>query len=135
MRIELFDSEGNKYTVAFEGQMDRAKALKVLDLAELLGGMPEGTNDNHPTSAGPEVEGTKYDKVRAVIQKHLPLIWFTSRDVQAFYEQESKEPISLSTVATYLSRMTAKSLVMKSGGQNSLRYRLPPSIQEAVAKP
>ena len=46
MRVELFDSEGNRYTVAFEGQITRDKALRLLDLVELLGGMP-GEN---PTS-------------------------------------------------------------------------------------
>ena len=40
MRVELFDSEGNRYTIAFEGQVTRDKALRLLDLVELLGGMP-----------------------------------------------------------------------------------------------
>ena len=38
MRVELFDNEGNRYTVAFEGQITRDKALRLLDLVELLGG-------------------------------------------------------------------------------------------------
>ena len=43
MRVELFDSEGNRYTIAFEGQITRDKAVRLLDLVELLGGMPGET--------------------------------------------------------------------------------------------
>ena len=45
IRVELFDSDGNRYTIAFEGQVTRDKALRLLDLVELLGGAPsEGPN-------------------------------------------------------------------------------------------
>ena len=40
IRVELFDSDGNRYTIAFEGQVTRDKALRLLDLVELLGGAP-----------------------------------------------------------------------------------------------
>ena len=47
MRVELFDSDGNRYTIAFEGQVTRDKALRLLDLVELLGGAPsEGPTVN-----------------------------------------------------------------------------------------
>jgi hypothetical protein len=45
MRVELFDSDGNRYTIAFEGQVTRDKALRLLDLVELLGSAP-GENQN-----------------------------------------------------------------------------------------
>ena len=32
MRVELFDNEGNRYTIAFEGQITREKAIRLLDL-------------------------------------------------------------------------------------------------------
>ncbi len=54
MRVELFDSEGNRYTVAFEGQITRDKALRLLDLVELLGGMPnEAVNNGTEPSQNP----------------------------------------------------------------------------------
>src|SRR4030042_407288 len=112
MRVELFDNEGNRYTIAFEGQITRDKALRLLDLVELLGGMPgEGVN----TGAGSTLAGSsssRVEKVRSVIQKSFPLIWFSSRDVQSVYEQELNEPVSLSTVSTYLTRMANKGLLL-----------------------
>jgi hypothetical protein len=134
MRVELFDSEGNKYTVTFEGQINREKALRLLDMVELLGGVSAG--EGNPENPIPTVENqlNKYSKVRMIIQEHFPLVWFSSRDVQLVYEQELKEPISLSTVATYLYRMTSKGMLTKAGTSNRLKYRLAPSYPQIVAK-
>ncbi|MEM2099693.1 MAG: hypothetical protein QXU99_08175 [Candidatus Bathyarchaeia archaeon] len=134
IRVEVFDSEGNKYAVAFEGQITREKALRLLDMVELLGGMPtEPTNSgSNPTSVGNGF--TKYEKVRTLIHKHFPIVWFSSKDIQTVYEQEFKEPICLSTVATYLSRLTNKGVLMKTGAANSLKYKLAFNVPQATLK-
>lgn len=130
MRIEVFDSEGNKYSIAFEGQMTREKALRLLDLVELLGGV---TNANSGTSAVTS-ETSKYERVFTIVQKHFPIVWFSSKEVQTIYEQEFKEPINLSTVATYLARMTSKGLLVKSGASNRLKYKVSPGISQVAVK-
>jgi hypothetical protein len=134
MRVELFDGEGNRYTVAFEGQITRDKALRLLDLVELLGGMPsEGINPG----AGSTLAGnssSRFEKVRSVIQKSFPLIWFSSRDVQSAYEQELREPVSLSTVSTYLARMASKGLLLRVGENNNLKYKTTPQAPHATIK-
>jgi len=131
MRIELFDGEGNRYTIAFEGQITREKALRLLDLVELLGGMPSETNPGINTASH---EFSKNDKVRMIIQKHFPIVWFSSKEVQSAYEQGFKEPISLSTVSTYLARMANKGLLIKAGASNRLKYRMTPSFPQATLK-
>lgn len=131
MRVELFDSEGNKYSVSFEGQITRDKALRLLDLLELLGGSPSGGN---PGVNAQSVEASKHDKVLAAIQKHFPAVWFSSKEIQSSYEQEFKEPIGLSTVATYLSRSVNKGILVKSGAANRLKYRLVQSFPQAIVK-
>jgi hypothetical protein len=134
MRVELFDGEGNRYTVAFEGQITRDKALRLLDLVELLGGIP-GEN---PASnvAGIQVTGnaSRFDRVRSVVQKNFPLIWFSSKDIQSYYEQELKESISLSTVSTYLSRMATKGFLLRTGGSNNLKYKISSITPQAVIR-
>ena len=113
--------------------MTRDKALRLLDLVELLGGMPAGGNP----SIGPAPPGnqlSKYDKVRVILQRSFPVVWFSSREVQSVYEQELKEPISLSTVATYLSRMAAKGLVLKTGSSNNLRYKAAEGVPQTIVK-
>jgi hypothetical protein len=134
MRVELFDSEGNRYTIAFEGQVTRDKALRLLDLVELLGGVP---NEGTTSGAGNVLTGTalsRFEKVRLVVQKNFPLVWFSSKDVQAVYEQELKEPISLSTVSTYLARMTKRGLLSRAGETSNLKYKVTPNIPRAMVK-
>ena len=134
MRVELFDSEGNRYTIAFEGQITRDKALRLLDLVELLGGMP---GEGATSGTGTVLVGSilsRFEKVRLVIQKNFPLVWFSSKDVQSIYEQELKEPISLSTVSTYLARMTTRGLLLRAGESNNLKYKVTPNIPHAAVK-
>jgi hypothetical protein len=134
MRVELFDSEGNKYTVSFEGQITREKALRLLDMVELLGGVSSGEGNPESKTSAVADQPNKYNKVCMIIQKHFPLVWFSSRDVQLVYEQELKEPISLSTVATYLYRMASKGLLAKAGASNRLKYRLVPTYPQILSK-
>ena len=134
MRVELFDSEGNRYTIAFEGQVTRDKALRLLDLVELLGGMPSEGATSGPGIVLTGNKLSRFEKVRLVIQKSFPLVWFSSKDVQVVYEQELKEPISLSTVSTYLSRMTNRGLLSRAGESNNLKYKATPNIPHATVK-
>lgn len=119
MRVEVYDETGNRYTITFEGSVTRDKALRLLDLVELLGGMPR-VNPRETLSS----EFSKFDKVRFVLEKYFPIVWFSSKDVQSAYEQEFKEPTSLSTISTYLSRMANRGLLLKNKMSNSLRYRV-----------
>jgi len=133
VRVDLFDTEGNRYSISFEGQVTRDKAMRLLDMVELLGGMPEGGNPaTGPVTLGNQM--SKYDKMRVMIQRNFPVVWFSSREVQSVYEQETKEPICLSTVATYLSRMAAKGVILKTGSSNNLRYKATLGVPQATVK-
>lgn len=119
MRVEVFDESGNRYTITFEGQVTREKAIRLLDLVELLGGIPESPEwESAPSKL------TKVDRVRQVVERRFPLVWFTAREVQSVYEQEFKESIGLSTASTYLSRMADRGILVKSGMSNRKRYRI-----------
>ena len=132
MRVELFDSEGNRYTIAFEGQITRDKAVRLLDLVELLGGIPEESSSSRLSSVLVNNKVSKFEKVRSIVQKSFALIWFSSRDVQTVYETELKEPISLSTVSTYLSRMVNRGLLLRVGASNNLKYKIGSSVPHAT---
>lgn len=132
MRIELFDSEGNRYTIAFEGQVTRDKALRLLDLVELLGGMPGEQTSSIGSGAGKSL--SRFEKVRLVVQKNFPLVWFSSKDVQNVYETELKEPVALSTVSTYLARMTNRGLLLRTSESNNLKYKVAPNIAQATIR-
>jgi hypothetical protein len=134
MLVEIFDKEGNRYTVAFDGQITRDKTLRILDIAELLGGMSnESQLPANPVSSLTNIP-SRFEKVKRVIQKNFPLVWFISKDVQLVYEQELKAPISLSTVSTYLSRMTNKGLLTRTGTGNSVKYKTAPNLPQTKIK-
>jgi hypothetical protein len=132
MRVELFDSDGNRYTIAFEGQVTREKALRLLDLVELLGSAPGESPNASAGNVLPNKALSRFEKVQLVIQRNFPLIWFSSKDIQSIYEQELKEPVGLSTVSTYLSRMATKGMLLRTGGPNSLKYKTAPNLSQAA---
>ena len=128
MRVEVFDGGGNRYSITFEGQVTREKALRLLDIVELLGGMP-GVN---VVESKPVADLSKQDKVRYLVERNFPIVWFSSKEVQELYEKELQEPISLSTVSTYLSRMTDRGMLVKSSASNKRRYRLVTQITQGA---
>ncbi len=104
-----------------------------MDLVELLGGMP-GENQGSTASNVQNGGTSRFDNVRGLIQKSFPLIWFSSKEIQASFEQELKEPISLSTVSTYLSRMAAKGFLVRTGGPNDLKYKVSTATPQTIIK-
>ena len=125
MRVEIFN-DGDRYTITFERQVTRDKALRLLDLVELLGGMPTVNSGTARTDS----ELPKIEKVRLVAEKNFPVGWFSSKELQAVYEKQFNEPISLSTSSTYLSRLASRGFFIKKGGSNQIRYK----IMTAMAK-
>jgi DNA-binding transcriptional ArsR family regulator len=119
MRVEVYDESGNRYTVSLEGRVTRKKALRILDMVELLGGMPGGKSEIETP-----FEDSKIDKVRFIVEKHLPLIWFSAKDAQLIYEKEMNEQISLSTITTYLSRLSERGMLLKNKKANRVLFRL-----------
>ena len=122
MRIEIFNN-GDRYTVTFEGQVTRDKVLRLLDLVELLGGLP-----NLPSELTSAAEMSKIEKVRLSAEKNFPVGWFSSKDLQESYEKQFNEPVSLSTVSTYLSRLSDRGFFIKKGSSNQRRYRIMTAI-------
>jgi len=132
MRIELSDNEGNRYTISFEGRVTREKTLRLLDLVELLGGVP--TDETDSGSANRANQLSKYDKTYYIIKKYFPLVWFSSKEAQSVYEQELKEPANLSTISTYLSRMVGRGMLVRKKVSGYLKYRMASTLSSRVVK-
>ena len=126
MRIEV-SNNGDKYTITFEGRITRDKALHLLDLVELLGGLPT-INSELPYST---LKKLKLDKVRFIIEKNFPIGWFSSKEIQKTYEEKYNEPIQLSTISTYLSRLVDRGLLIKKKKSNQVRYKTINVFQES----
>jgi hypothetical protein len=118
MRVDVYDESGNRYTISFEGRVTRDKALRILDIVELLGGMP---------NIEPELNYienmTKTEKIEYLVKRQFPLVWFSAKDAQKLYEKEIDEKISLSAISTFLSRLSNRGLLLKSKNFNKVLYR------------
>jgi len=119
MRVDVSDEEGNRYTITFEGNVTRKKALCMLDIVELLGGVHSKKELNNDVSSV-----SKLDRTKSVIVRRFPIAWFSSKEVRTAYEEETSEPISLSTISTYLARMTKRGMLLKRGTHHALEYRV-----------
>jgi hypothetical protein len=88
-------------------------------MVELLGGIPA-------LEVGTQKPGefSKIDKVRLFVEKHFPLIKFSASEAQSVYNSETGEQIDLSTISTYLSRLSDKGLLIKEKGSRRVSYRV-----------
>lgn len=121
VRVEVFDHDGNRFTIGFEGRVTREKVLQVLDLVELLGGVPKTST---ATDENMFKELSRFERVHGLLEKQFPGSWFASREVQGLYEDVYNEPIGLSTVSTYLARLTDRGLLIRGGSVAERKYRL-----------
>jgi len=119
MRVEVYDEDGNRYNITFEGKVTREKALCLLDIVELLSGMHDKQELKNSIASG-----SKFDKTKTVAEKHFPFAWFSSKEILAAYEQEFDEAISLSTVSTYLARMVDRGVLARRGLTYNMKYQM-----------
>ena len=118
IKIDINDVEGNKITIALEGHLTRDKMLQLLDFVELL-------ESSSTIEKNPKISNlSKFDKIKKVILRKFPLGWFTSQEVMIAYEDALDEPIGLSTVSTYLTRLTTKGILKRTGSVAKRKYRL-----------
>ncbi|MFQ6067927.1 MAG: hypothetical protein ACE5KD_00120 [Candidatus Bathyarchaeia archaeon] len=129
MRVEVFDENGNRYTITFEGKVTRKKALCLLDIVELLGGVNDTQELKYEMS-----NISKFDKTKLVVKKHFPFMWFSSKEVLYMYEQELNEPISLSTISTYLARMVDRGFLIRKGPVYDRKYRMMTELTQKAMK-
>ncbi len=115
VKIEVSDNSGGNFSISYSGEINRDKVLQLLDFVELLGGSSNNANVKQSL--------TKFDRVIQLIRTHYPVGPFTSSKVQENYEKEFNEPISLSTVSTYFSRLMNRDVITYVGSSKRC-YRM-----------
>jgi len=122
LKLEMVDEDGDKITLVVEGNITREKILQLADLMELYSGQSERSH----------VVENKLVKLARALEKRFPNSDFSSREALEAYAEEYGEEIPLSTVSTYLARLTERGFLERVRGQGFIRYRLARSseIQE-----
>jgi hypothetical protein len=121
VRVEFQDAEGARYTISLDGRLSREKVLRIMDLVELL-----GPADDTPV---PLASNTTFGRLYQLIEKAFPLGAFTSTDLLEAFEDRYQHPIRLSTIGTYLARLTDRGFLQRERtpiGWQYRRNRLPP---------
>jgi len=118
VKIEFYDKEGIRHTMAIEGHVTKEKVGKVLDYIELMGGV-EGTL---PTRLIQRPTHNRFERMLTIVLSHFPGKPFTSKEVQQTYKSVHDEDVPLSTISTYLSRLVERGVLSRAGSSFEWKY-------------
>ncbi len=119
VKVEITDEDGTTYSLALQGNLSHHKVMRMMELVDLLGQNRHGTPEALPPN-----ESTTYGRILKLIQSSYSVKEFSSADIARDYEDKHANPIPLSTVSTYLSRLADKKLLNRQKFGNSWVYRL-----------
>ncbi len=120
IRIEFWDNQSAKHTLTIDGELTRQKVARILDYVELMGG---STPD--PTTMRPPSIRKKVDRIwDLLVTQFKDRVFFVSGQVKAVYDEMYGEKIGQSTVATYLSRLSDRGLLIRTASAGEWRYAL-----------
>jgi hypothetical protein len=105
LKVEFYDSEGVRHSIAIDGPVTREKVGRILDLVELMSGTPQAS----ATALG--LSPRKFDRLASTIISQLKGRNFTSGEARKAFETTFKEKIPLSTVSTYLTRLADRGVL------------------------
>ena len=118
LKVEFYDSDGVRHSIAIDGPVTREKVGKILDLVELMSGTPQSS----ATVLG--LSPRKFDKLASTIISRLKGRSFTSGEARRAFETTFREKIPLSTVSTYLTRLADRGILERQHEKLGLVYRV-----------
>ena len=118
LKMEFYDAEGVRHSIAIDGPVTKEKVSKILDLVELMSGTPQVS----ATALG--LSPKKFDRLAGTIMSQLRGRRFTSSEARKAFETTFKEKIPLSTVSTYLTRLADRGILEREQEKISLVYRV-----------
>jgi len=116
LKIEFYDPDGVRHSIAIDGPVSREKVAKILDLVEMISGT------SVPSPAALRVSTRKLDRLTSCVLTSLKEKQFSSRDAKMIFERTFQEKIPLSTVSTYLTRLSDRGLLQRHPDSTGLRY-------------
>lgn len=115
VKIQIEDDDGSKYSILLEGNVNKEKVMKIVELMQLIDNKSEEKKEVNFNSIG--------DKIWHLIEEHYPFNDFTSSKLLEVYEDTYNEPIKLSIISTYLSRFNRRGLLTRIRGKNEWIYK------------
>jgi hypothetical protein len=116
VKFELEDERGRKRFHVVEGPVSRSDLMRTMDALEIMDQSLEHT----PRTPD---EGTFFGKVQTLLETTFAGGDFSSSDVAREFEEKYGQPVKLSTISTYLSRLADKQYIKRERFGNSWVYR------------
>jgi hypothetical protein len=129
LKVEFYDPEGVRHSIAIDGPVTREKVGKILDLVELMSGTPQAS------ATALALSPRKFDKLASTIISQLKGRNFTSGEARKAFETSFREKIPLSTVSTYLTRLADRGALERRQEKLGLVYRVKPEEQKQSLAP
>jgi len=117
IKLEFFDRAGVKHSLAIEGDFTVDKVTRLLEYAEIVSGSTQPPS----TSQGYE---SKMSKLLDVINTQPPDRVFDSRQICNSYRETWEDDFTLGAVSTYLSRLSDRGTLERTGSPAHWFYRL-----------
>jgi hypothetical protein len=121
VKVEFYDKEGIRHTMAIEGSVTREKVEKVLDYIELMGGVEGNLPSNKVINRSVQ---NRFEKTLSLVLSNFSSKSFLSKEVQQTYRSVYGEEVPLSTISTYLSRLVDRGVLGRSGSSFEWRYNV-----------
>jgi hypothetical protein len=118
LKVEFYDLEGVRHSIAIDGPVTKEKVGRILDLVELMSGTPQTS----ATALG--LSPRKFDRLASTIISQLKGKSFTSGEARKAFETAFREKIPLSTVSTYLTRLADRGVLEREQEKFGLLYRV-----------
>ena len=128
VRVEFQDGNGTKYTLSVQGILTRDKVAKLVELMELMDAPVDMSRQPIPN------EHTSFGKLQSLIESEFAANDFSSSDLARIYEEKYNQPVKLSTISTYLTRLTERGFLKRQRFSNSWIYRKVYLHPEAVSR-
>ncbi len=119
VKVEITDEDGTTYSFALQGSFTQNKVMRMMELIDMI-----GEPSHRPRAQASNDESTTYGRILKLIASAYPAKEFSSADIARDYEEQHGTPIPLSTVSTYLSRLSEKGTLTRQKFGNSWVYRL-----------
>jgi len=119
VKVEITDDDGTTYSFALQGSITQNKVLRMMELIDLLG-EPDHKQRHQATLDNT----TTYGRILKLILGSYQAKEFSSADIARDYEDKHGIQIPLSTVSTYLARLSDKKVLTRQKFGNSWVYRV-----------
>jgi Penicillinase repressor len=124
IKIEFTDTSGAKYSLSVEGGMSKESMTKMIDFANQMSSPQQTELQNQNPEPDYSNIDTNFSRVYGLLETKFKFGSFTSSDVLEAYEQEYDAQTTLSTISTYLSRLTQRGLVNRTRNGLGWTYKL-----------